>query len=252
MENFTELYLSNPGLFHGNITKIPFKLLKYISTNGECPEERKQRELIEGTNHICTHQPLSDKYYFGIYDSIDQFTNWYFSAPTPGRIKFESILNKIFAGVLGSGLNQVINSRGNGLCAYNCFYLFLKTTRPDILDLFGSSVEFNEFKLIIRDMAVGLLNPEIKDFMISLIDDPSTPDLDPIFNAFVDFTGINILMININNNEYTYTKSKFSHRDFPSDYLVLIRNACHLMYLHTTGDFTHRQHMYQLVDSNSN
>jgi len=128
--------------------------------------------------------------------------------------------------------------------------MFLTMNRPDILELFDSDGKFHKFKMRLRDMAVNSLDPKVKDFITPLIDNPSTPDLDPIFTAFVDFTGINILMININDNTFTFNKSKFEHRNFPSDYIVIIRKACHLMYIHSKKDFTHRQLMYQTIDTN--
>ena len=101
-------------------------------------------------------------------------------------------------------------------------------------------------------MAVNSLDQEIREVMIPLIDDPSTPDLDPIFTSFVNFTGINILMININNNTFSMTKSKFVHKDFPTDHIVIIRNASHLMFVHSNSNYTQRQQMYQQIDSNTN
>ncbi len=232
----------------GSLTQIPVKLLRFISTTGECPEQRKTREKQEDQ---ISQQIFSESFYYGVYDTVDQFINFYFGGPSARKTQYTQLLNKIFAGILipWSG-NKVINSRGNGLCAYNCLYMFLLMTRPDILKLFNCGEDFFQFKEKVRNMAVNSLDKEIKDFMIPLIDDPSTPDLDPIFTSFVDFTGINILMVNINDNTFTVTKSKFSHRDFPLDYLVIIRKACHLMFLHSNKDYTHRQQLYQRVDAN--
>lgn len=232
----------------GSLTQIPVKLLRFISTTGECPEQRKDREKQEDET---SQQIFSESFYYGVYDTVDHFINFYYGAPSARKDQYTQLLNKIFAGILvpWSG-NKVINSRGNGLCAYNCLYMFLVMTRPDILELFDSGEDFSKFKEKVRDMAVNTLDLEIRDFMIPLIDDPSTPDLDPIFTSFVNFTGINILMVNINDNAFTVTKSKFSHQDFPSDYLVVVRKACHLMFLHSNKDYTYRQHLYQRVDAN--
>ncbi len=239
---------------HGKLSQIPTRLLRYISTTGECPEQRKERENKEDETN---QQINSDSFYYGVYDTIDHFVNFYYGPDSSRKDQFTQLLNKIFAGVLvpWSG-NQVINSRGNGLCAYNSFYMFLTMERPDILELYDLNSDltkqFDDFKQKVRDMAVNSLDSSIRDFMIPLIDDPSTPDLDPIFTTFVDFTGINILMVNIDINTFKCTKSKFTHKDFPSDHIVLIRRAEHLMFLHSTKDYTHRQLLYQRVDSNVN
>ena len=233
----------------GNLSKIPNRLLRYIATTGECPEQRKERESREDeTNSLI----IADTYYFGVYDTVNHFISFYYGVQSARKDRYTEMLNKLFNGILvpWSG-NQVINTRGNGLCVYNCLYMFLTMTRPDILALFDCGEIFSDFKTKVRDMAVNSLDPEIKEFMTPLIDDPSTPDLDPIFTSFVDFTGINIIMININDNTFTFNKTKFEHKDFPTDYIVIIRKACHLMYLHTTSNITHRQHMYQLIDSNA-
>lgn len=232
----------------GNLSQIPIRLLRFISTTGECPEQRKARETQEDESG---QQISSESFYYGVYDTVDHFVSFYYGVPSARKDRYSQLLNKIFAGILvpWSG-NQVINSRGNGLCAYNCLYMFLTMTRPDILELYGANGEFTEFKKTVRDMAVNSLDLEIREFMVPLIDDPSTPDLDPIFTAFVDFTGINILMVNINDNAFTCTKSKFTHKDFPTDHLVIIRKACHLMFLHSNKDYSHRQRMYQQVDLN--
>lgn len=233
----------------GNLSKIPSKLFRFIATTGECPEQRIQREKQE--DKLNEQVVESDSFYFGVYDTVEHFVNFYYGFHTTRREQFTKMLNKIFAGVLIPwSSNQVINARGNGLCAYNCLYMFLTMNRPDILELFDSGGKFSEFKTKVRDMAVNSLDPEIKEFMTPLVDDPSTPDLDPIFTAFVAFTGINILMVNINDNAFTFTKSKFEHKNFPCDYIVIIRKACHLMYLHSKKDFTHRQLMYQIIESN--
>lgn len=242
---------SSTNTYHGNIYKIPFGLLQYVATTGECPEQRREREQREESCGVTAYRPVPGQFYYGVYDTVEHFVKFYFGFPSARETKFRTMLNRIFAGVLvpWSG-NQVINTRGNGLCAYNCLYMFLSITRPDILELFDSGKRFAEFKSSVRDMAIQSLDPDIRDFMTPLVDDPSTPDLDPIFTAFVDFTEINILMISINDNSFTWTKTKFSHRDYPSDHIVIIRKACHLMYLQTNSNYTHRQQMYQLIDSN--
>lgn len=234
--------------YQGNLLKIPTNLLRFISTTGECPEQRKAREKQEDET---AQEIFSESFYYGVYDTVDHFINFYYGGPSARKDQYTQLLNKIFAGILvpWSG-NKVINSRGNGLCAYNCLYMFLVMTRPDILKLFDYGEDFSKFKEKVRDMAVNNLDPEIRDFMVPLVDDPSTPDLDPIFTAFVNFTGINILMVNINDNNFTVTKSKFTHKNFPSDHIVIIRKACHLMFLHSTKDYTHRQQLYQRVDAN--
>jgi hypothetical protein len=234
----------------GNLSKIPINLLRFISTTGECPEERKTRENLEDE---LGHQIISKSFYYGVFDTIDNFVNFYFGVPSSNKDQYTQLLSKIFVDVLvpWSG-NQVINSRGNGLCAYNCLYMFLSMTRPDILELYDVNSKFAEFKQFVRDMAVNSLDEEIREVMIPLIDDISNPDLDPIFTSFVNFTGINILMININNNTFTFNKSKFTHKDFPTDHIVIIRNASHLMFLHSNKDYTHRQQLYQQIDSNTN
>jgi len=235
----------------GNLSKIPTNLLRFISTTGECPEERKAREKQE--DELGHGMIMSESFYFGVYDTIDQFVGFYYGGPSSNRDQFTQLLNRIFAGVLVPQTgNQVINSRGNGLCAYNSLYMFLTMTRPDILSLYDVENKFDGFKQFVRDMAVNSLDQEIREVMIPLIDDPSTPDLDPIFTSFVNFTGINILMININDNTFTFTKSKFTHKDFPTDHIVIIRKASHLMFLHSDSDYTHRQQMYQIIDSNTN
>lgn len=232
--------------YQGNLLKIPTNLLRFISTTGECPEQRKTREKLEDE---LSHPIMSDSFYYGVYDTVEHFINFYYGGPSARKDQYTQLLNKIFAGILvpWSG-NKVINSRGNGLCAYNCLYMFLVMSRPDILKLFGVDREFPKFKEAVRDMAVNSLDEEIREFMVPLIDDPSTPDLDPIFTSFVNFTGINILMININDNTFTFNKSKFVHKDFPTDHLVIIRKACHLMFLHSSKDYTHRQQLYQRVN----
>lgn len=235
----------------GNLSKIPTNLLRFISTTGECPEQRKARENQEDE---LGHGIISESFYYGVYDTIDHFVGFYFGMhSSSNKEHFTQLLGKIFAGILVPlSNNQVINSRGNGLCAYNCLYMFLTMTRPDILELYDVESKFAGFKEFVRDMAVNSLDQEIREIMVPLIDDPSTPDLDPIFTSFVNFTGINILMIYINDNTFTFNKSKFVHKDFPTDHIVIIRKASHLMFLHSDSDYTQRQQLYQLIDSNTN
>jgi hypothetical protein len=272
MENPQEQYNNNHvNDLHGNLTQIPVHLLRFISTTGECSEQRKERERKEDETN---QQSKSNSFYYGVYDTVNHFVNYYYGPSSSRKNQFTQLLNKIFSGILiaqsqpsleselinqantnnqTNTNNQVINSRGNGLCAYNCLYMFLTMSRPDILDLYDTN-DFAVFKQKIRDMAVYSLDSEIREFMIPLIDDPSTPDLDPIFTSFVNFTGINILMININDNTFMYTKSQFTnnYKAPPSDYLVIIRKAEHLMFLHSNKDFTHRQLLYQQIESNIN
>ena len=245
---FTLMNNSYQVPIQGNISQIPPTLLRFISTIGECREERRLREEKEDE----TNKQILPTGSYGVYDTIDHFVNFYYGFPSTRKDQFTQMLTKIFTGILvpWSG-NQVINSRGNGLCAYNCLFMFLTMTRPDILDLFDSNDNFPKFKQYVRDMAVESLDTEIKEFMEPLIDDPSTPDLDPILTSFVDFTGISILMVNINDNTFTFTVSKFSHKDFPSDHIVLIRKACHLMFVHGNGNYTGRQQIYQQIDKNT-
>jgi len=248
----SSLSSTNNNIYQGNLSEIPDSLLKFISTTGECPEQRKIREINEEEKKQLIP---SDSYYYGVYDTIDHFVNFYYGYTSHNKKKFTELLNKIFKDVLvpWSG-NQVINSRGNGLCAYNCLYMFLIMSRPDILNLYDINEKFTEFKSSVRNMAVEYLDPEIRECMTPLIDDTSTPDLDPIFTSFVNFTGINILMININDNTFMYTKSQFTnnYKAPPSDYLVIIRKAEHLMFLHSNKNFTHRQLLYQQIESNIN
>ena len=253
MDNLNDAHnIQYPISKYGNLSQIPPNLLLFISTTGECIDERKEREKQETESGELKN---SDSFYYGVYDTIYHFVNYYYGSSSSRKDQFTQMLNKIFTGILipgsGSG-NQVINSRGNGLCAYNCLYMFLIMSRPDILDLYDDNKDFRIFKQKVRDMAVNSLDSAIKEVMIPLIDDPNTPDLDPIFTSFVDFTGINILMVNINDNTFSCTKSKFTHKDFPSDHIVIIRKADHLMFLHSNKDYTYRQLLYQQVDSNIN
>ena len=246
----TSLSSTNNNIYQGNLSKIPNNLLRFISTTGECPKQRKTRELDEDKDEQIKPSEL---YYYGVYDTINHFVNFYYGQSSSNKNKFTELLNKIFKNVLvpWSG-NQVINSRGNGLCAYNCLYMFLIMSRPDILNLYDIKEKFTEFKNSVRNMAVEYLDPEIREFMIPLIDDTSTPDLDPIFTSFVNFTGIYILMISINNNEFTISKTKFINDYYPNDHIVIIRNASHLMFLHSNSNYTHREKLYNLIDSNTN
>ena len=60
--------------------------------------------------------------------------------------------------------------------------MFLTISRKDILDLYDIT-NFIEFKNSIRHMAVNSISEDIKEFMEPLIDDPNTPDLDPILTS---------------------------------------------------------------------
>jgi hypothetical protein len=232
----------------GDISNIPRDLLRYIATSGECPRERIIREQTEDKTQELI---ISDSFSYGVFDTVEQFVNFYFGPYVNIRRQyFTELLEKIFADTLPSPTCSIINSRGNGLCVYNCLYMFLKLSRPDILVLFSPDSTFTQFRENLYTMAINSLPKEIKDFMIPLISDPSTPDLDPIFTSFVDYTGINVLMININSNNFTYNISKFDHKDFPNDYIVFIRNSSHLMFYHTCGDYTERQRISQVIEKN--
>lgn len=247
---FTQESLNNniKSTCQGDISDIPRDLLRYIATTGECPSERIIREQIEDETQELI---ISDSFSYGVFDTIDQFVNFYFGPyDNIRRQSFTELLEKIFANTIPSPISSIINSRGNSLCVYNCLYMFLKLSRPDILVLFSPDSSFTQFRENLYTMAINSLPEEIKDFMIPLISDPSTPDLDPIFTSFVDYTGINVLMININSNNFTYNISKFEHKDFPNDHIVFIRNASHLMFFHTCGDYTERQQISQVIEKN--
>lgn len=248
---FTQEVMNNNinTIYQGDISKFSKEILRYISTTGECPKDRKKREDLEDELQELI---FSDSFSYGVFDTIEQFVNFYFHPyeVNTRRQNFTTLLEKIFNNTLPLDNCTIINSRGNGLCVYNCLYMFLKLSRPDILDLFFEDCSFDLFKANLYTRAINMLPQEIRNFMIPLISDPSTPDLDPILTSFVDYTGINIIMININNNNFTYNLSKFDHKDFPNDYVVLIRNACHVMFFHVGEDYTRRQKIAQIIERN--
>lgn len=246
--------MSSFGRIPINITNLPLWMLRFIATNGEDSIERELREKLEDE----IGQPIfnSDVTYF-VFSSANEINNFYFPRfdPTSQRhIMFTGMINKIFASIFDNNFGvQLISARGNGLCAYSCLFMFLKTSRPDILDLFGTE-NFSVFRQTVRDMAVNNLNPEIRENVEELIDDVSCPELDPIFTAFVEFTGIAIITVKIDSNVNKYNISKFEHRDFPQDHIVIIRNSAHIMFLHTnfnfTDGYTKRQQIFQQIERN--
>ena len=223
----------------GRYELLPHNLLQYVSSN-ETPEERQIRER---------KRPHDGPY--NVFDSIEELTDYYFNDSSPKKRPLFQLFVKLFERIFIPDYRiQIINSRGNGLCAYNSLYMYLQLTgKQDIIKIItqDDTLNFDKFRENLRQMAINTLDESIKEFMVPLIDDTNAPELQPIFNAFVSITGINILVIDVNTDTLINQFFIFEHTS-PIDYIVLLRKGSHVMLIHTyTNDIYIRQQIYQNI-----
>ena len=234
----------------GLIDTIPRDLLQFISS-AEIPEERIAREKIN---------PYEGPYH--IFDNIEELTQYYIN---PDSDKYQNVL-KLFNAKLSSIFNpiyatQIINSRGNGLCAYNSLYMYLKLTdKQEIIRIItGGSDKFEDFHRALNRFTKDILlldrhiYGDLYDETLRGLDDENAPYVEPIFKTFNKITGINILLIDATkqrDSQYNFTIYNFKVEDeipdeTPWDYIMLLKTAAHIMLIHSHGEFSSRKEMYE-------
>ena len=221
----------------GDYSLIRRDLLQYVSSN-ETPRDRQIREKQNPHNGPYT-----------VFDSIEELTDFYIRDDSDRKRQLLKLFNRFFGQIfIPENRMQLINTRGNGLCAYNSLYMYLQLTdKQEIIKIITNdgTDNFESFRLQLRDLTIKTLPIEIKDTMIPFIDDTNHPELQPIFNAFTQMTGINIILIDINITTFKHKIYKFEDKT-PWDYIVLLRIPAHVMLIHShTNEFRIRQQIYQ-------
>lgn len=199
---------------------------------------------------------------YNLYDNIKELTDSYIlDDNSPRKRSLLELFNKLFGEMfIESHPMQIINTRGNGFCAYNSLYMYLQLTDKqeiikiitnddtDRFESFRQQLNLLTKKVLFKDKPLYYTEEIFQETLIG-IDDMNAPYVEPIFKAFTQMTGINIILIEANEKNNIFNSTIHTYKDeAPWDYIVLLKKASHIMLIHShRNEFRIRKQIYENI-----
>ena len=195
-----------------------YQLLRFVSTEGEVPSERKARE----ENEDRTGQLFQPPGPYQIFDSHNELTTNSFAIR-----RYNTIFNRIF-NVENPGSVQLINSRGNGLCGYNSIWIFLNLVFSPFTLTFDQLLESLQINDRVRNYLIAVRPEVVEDDIKATMLDTNTPNIEPHIYYFSEIFKLNFMVLDIENSD---GNCNYSSHASNIDSIIVVKKGGHFMLL---------------------
>jgi len=191
-----------------------------------------------------------------VSNSLEEFITSNYHPASPRRPIFAAIAAFYFNDIFIPRYNlQILNMIGNGLCAFNAIYTFLKLTDDDIMINTisrGQGTEVEPFIESFRENVIASVPAARRADVRREVYDRNEPFLEDVLTWFSSFGGINIMVIDVlyDGRSVRARPMRIFENAIAKDAMILFRHSNHIYLVFSHTNPGERMSLYESLKRN--